>query len=132
MNREMWESLDEKSQRSVALLGRTADHLARQRACIPWLGNFWETFGERGQLDSYWALRDYAANQGMELIVRARKRKGATLTILGEDRAQMGALLQDVIDACERHCRGMDRVCASAKGCWQCRSQKNKFGDCWN
>ena len=100
LNEQVWKSLSSTAQRSLALLGRTTPWPCFQRVLIPWPGNFWETFPVLGSENDYWHMRQRAAEQDMELIIRGRRNQRPTLTLLGADRAAMGAFMRDLINAC--------------------------------
>ena len=86
-------------QGNLVRLGRLEDK-AEIRMRVPWPDSYWKTFPAQGQPFAFWDAKERAAEEGMELIVKERKKK-VTLTLLGNSRHEMGCFLQQLLSHCE-------------------------------
>jgi hypothetical protein len=87
-------------QANLVRLGRLEDR-AEIRMRVPWPDSYWKTFLAEGQPYAFWDAKERAADEGMELIVKERKKAKVTLILLGNSRHEMGLFLEQVLSHCE-------------------------------
>lgn len=115
LDEDVWEALDETARRALALLGRSRPWPSYNRVVIPWPDLMWKTFHGKEHADNYFAWRDRAKAENMELVVRGRVGKKITLSLLGSSKEQMADLLRRVINSCstvsDEVAHSMNKVC---------------------
>jgi hypothetical protein len=75
----------------------------------------WKTFHGKEHADNYFAWKDRAKAENMELVVRGRVGKKITLSLLGSSKEQMADFLRRVINSCstvsDEVAHSMNKVC---------------------
>ena len=71
------------------------------RMRVPWPDVYWKTFPKQDEPFALWDAKRRAEEEAMELIVKERRNKKVTLTLLGNSRHEMGLFLEQILTHCE-------------------------------
>ena len=97
---DWWQSLSVAMQANLQHLGRLESKF-EIRMRVPWPDVYWKTFPKQDEPFALWDAKRRAEEEAMELIVKERRNKKVTLTLLGNSRHEMGLFLEQILTHCE-------------------------------